>query len=70
MPSKQSKKLPPLSNDAFDGEMYSVTLDPNKKNDHSGVYFHNGELRSPSGAAWTGPNLHLLYEYLTKKNTS
>lgn len=68
MHSKQSKKLPPLPDDVFDGEKHTVELNPDLKNDHSGVYFKDGELRSPSGAAWSGPNLHLLFDFFTKKS--
>ena len=63
MPSKQSKKLPPLPDEVFDGEKHTIELKP-LKNDHSGVYFKDGELRSPSGAAWTGPNLDILFDLL------
>jgi len=68
MPSKQSK-LPPLPDEAYDGEKHTIELNPALKNDHAGVYFQDGELRSPSGAAWTGPNLHILFDLLTKKSS-
>lgn len=63
-----SKPLPPLDTDAFDGEKQSAEI-PRviPKCAHSDVSFVNGELRCPRcNSAWSGPNLHILYNHLHK----
>jgi hypothetical protein len=58
-------KLPPLAEENFDGEKQKTELKMERCS-HSKVSFKNGELWCPCGAAWSGPNLHLLYKLLHK----
>lgn len=58
-----SSNLPPIPDEAFDGEKFSTQVSFPKCN-HAKAKFINSELRCPCGAAWSGPNLHDLYKTL------
>lgn len=58
-------KLPPLPDEAFDGERYTTELKPTRC-PHKNVKYVHGELRCSCGAAWSGPNLASLYAAFTK----
>lgn len=62
---KSKEPLPPLPDDAFDGERQSTTVNFQKCT-HSKIYFQNGELKCPCGVGFRGPNLNELYKLLHK----
>lgn len=59
MPSK----LPPLSDEVFDGEKQKTEL-VFQRCKHKEVKFVGGMLRCKCGNSWGGPNLHELYKLL------
>ena len=59
MPDNQ--KLPPLSEEAFDGQNYKTELRFNKCS-HKDVQIVGNELRCKCGAGWSGPQINKLYE--------
>lgn len=56
-------KLPPLQDEAFDGEKERTELHF-KRCSHKNVKFDNGKLLCTCGAGWQGPKIAELYELL------
>jgi uncharacterized protein with PIN domain len=55
-------KLPPLSDEVFDGEKFSVEV-KKEKCKHKVWLIENKEIIcSKCGAAWSGPHIERLYE--------
>ena len=55
-------KLPPLPDEAFDGEKYNVTL-KNKKCKHKNVTLNGNVIYCPDcGAEWSGPGIGALWQ--------
>lgn len=59
-----SPKLPPLPDEAFDGEKHTTEIQI-PKCPHKQVKIENNELRCTCGAAWTGTGIHELYKLMT-----
>lgn len=67
------KKLPPLSEEAFEHGEKEKTEIKFTKCPHDNVQLISGnELKCKCGAGWTGPNILQLYQLLTSspKSTS
>lgn len=58
--------LPPLPEEAFDGEHQSAAL-TNTRCSHSSVKIQDGVLVCTCGAGWSGPNILELYRLLTRR---
>jgi hypothetical protein len=58
--------LPPLPNEVFDGEKFSVELKENKC-PHKDIKLIDNVIRCKCGAAWSGPQIGRLYEALKKQ---
>lgn len=65
MPSDE-EKLPPIEDEAFDGERESITLKPRAICTHKDVQYvkERQELQCKCGSGWGGPNLDSLYKLL------
>ena len=61
-------KLPPLPDEAFDGEKYSVEL-KNKKCDHKDVTLNGNVIFCKAcGAEWSGPNIGALWQAFKERD--
>lgn len=58
--------LPPIPEEAFDGEKYKTEL-KNIKCDHSYCFMRNSELRCTCGSSWSGPDIFSLYTHFRKR---
>ena len=65
MPDNQ--KLPPLSEEAFDGDNYKTELRFNKCS-HKDVQIVGNELRCKCGAGYMGSNIAVLYKLLKEQS--
>ena len=54
-------KLPPLLDEAFDGEKYTTEL-KNKKCSHKNVKLMGNVIYCKCGAQWQGPNIQSLWQ--------
>lgn len=63
MPDEKGKPLPPLSEEAFDGEKHSIKLS-NKKCHHKNIkMISSHEIRcGKCGAGWFGLQIERLYK--------
>lgn len=66
--SDSENKLPPLPDEAFDGEKYSVEVKTSKCN-HDVTLKDNKIICKQCGAIWQGPQLARLYEAFTRQKT-
>lgn len=65
------KKLPPLPDEAFDGEKHRVELKQGIACQHEPKYVGSLAIECKRcGAGWTGRDVHLLYDLLKKQNLS
>lgn len=61
-------KLPPLPEEAFDGEKEKIELKFNKCS-HKQIKIVNNELHCDCGAGYTGPNIEHLYTLFTSQSS-
>lgn len=67
MPDKQGKTLPPLPDDVFDGEKYSVEI-KTEKCKHEPMLVSGHEIRCKKcGVGWSGPGIDRLYNVMIGK---
>jgi len=68
VPDKDGQLLPPLPNDVYDGEKYSVKV-KEIKCQHEPILIDSVTLKcSKCGNGWFGPNVSRLYEAMRRGN--
>ena len=60
-------KLPPLTDNDFDGERYTTEL-KNKKCPHKDVKLMGNVIYCKCGAQWAGPNIEALWQAFQHEN--